>query len=91
LKDRESPHPTDYRGCSHAKEELQHRKNQRMSKRRSSEKTFSKYIKPKRYFACALRRSVESKQPSENQKESAGRQKKQVANKASSQSMHEEI
>jgi hypothetical protein len=34
---------------------------------------------------------VESKQPSENQKDSAGPQKKQVANKASGQSMPEEI
>jgi hypothetical protein len=31
------------------------------------------------------------KQPSENQKESAGPQKKQVANKASGQSMQDEI
>jgi hypothetical protein len=34
---------------------------------------------------------VESKQPSENQKWSAGPQKKQAANKASDQSMQEEI
>jgi hypothetical protein len=34
---------------------------------------------------------VESKQPSDNQKESADPQKKQVANKASGQSMQEEI
>jgi hypothetical protein len=34
---------------------------------------------------------VESKQPTENQKDSAGPQKKQVANKASVQSVQEEI
>jgi hypothetical protein len=34
---------------------------------------------------------VESKQPSENQKESAGHQKMQFANKASGQTMHKEI
>jgi hypothetical protein len=34
---------------------------------------------------------VESKQPSKNQKGSAGPQKKQVENKTSSQSMQEEI
>jgi hypothetical protein len=34
---------------------------------------------------------VESKQPSENQKDSVGPQEKQVANKASDQSMQEEI
>jgi hypothetical protein len=34
---------------------------------------------------------VESKQPSGNQKESAGPQKKQVANKVSGQSMQENI
>jgi hypothetical protein len=34
---------------------------------------------------------VKSKQPSENQKESAGPQKKQVAKKASDQPMQEEI
>jgi hypothetical protein len=31
LKDGESPHPTNYRGSTYAKEELQRRKNQRMS------------------------------------------------------------
>jgi hypothetical protein len=34
---------------------------------------------------------MQSKQPSNNQKESAGPQKKQVTNKASGQSMQEEI
>jgi hypothetical protein len=34
---------------------------------------------------------VESKQPSENQKQSAGPQKKEVANKASGQPIQEEI
>jgi hypothetical protein len=38
-----------------------------------------------------MRSFVESKQPSENKKETAGPQKKQVANKASGQSMQEEI
>jgi hypothetical protein len=46
---------------------------------------------PERSFASALRSSVESNQPSENQKECEGPQKKQVANKASGQSMQEEI
>jgi hypothetical protein len=46
---------------------------------------------PERSFASALRSTVESKQPSENRKESEGPQKKQVANKASGQSMQEEI
>jgi hypothetical protein len=78
LRDGESPHPTKYRGCSNAKEELQRRKHQRMSNQGSSGRT-------------ALRGSVKSKQPSENQKESAGPQKKQVTQKASGQSMQEEI
>jgi hypothetical protein len=92
LKDRESPHPTNFRGCSYAKEELQRRKNQSMSNQGSSGRTFfSKYTTPERSYASALRSSVESKQPSENQKKSAGSQKKQVANKALGQSMQEEI
>jgi hypothetical protein len=76
LKDGESPQPTKNRGCSHAKEELQHRKNQ--------------HIKPKiirEDFLSPLCNSMESKQPSEIQKEPAGSQKKQVANKESGQSM----
>jgi hypothetical protein len=90
LKDGESPHPTNYRGCSYVKEELQCRKNQHMSNQGSSGRTFfSKYTTPERPFASALGSSVESKQPSENQKESAGPQKKQVANKSSGQSMQE--
>jgi hypothetical protein len=92
LKDGESPHPTNYRGSSYAQEELQRRKNQRISKQRSSGRIFfSKYTTPERSFASALRISVESKQPSENQKESAGPRKNQVANKASGQSMQEEF
>jgi hypothetical protein len=63
-----------------------------MSNQGSSGRTFfSKYITPERSFASAQLSSVESKQPSANQKESAGSQKKQVVNKASGQSMMEEI
>jgi hypothetical protein len=91
LKDGESPYPTDYRGCIYAKEELQRRKNQSISKKGSSGRTFFyKYTMSERSFASALLSSVKSKQPSENQKEFAGPQKKQVANKASSQSMQKE-
>jgi hypothetical protein len=86
LGDGESPHPTNYRGYNYAKEELQRRKNQRISNQGSSGRTFfSKYTTPERSYASALRSSVESNQPSENQKESAGPQKNQVANKASGQ------
>jgi hypothetical protein len=70
LKDGESPHPTNYMGCSYAKEELQRRKKQRISIQGSSGRTFfSKYTTPEWSLASALRSSVESKQPSENQKE----------------------
>jgi hypothetical protein len=63
-----------------------------MSNQGSSGRTFfSRYTTLELSFASALRSSVESQQPSENQKESAGPQKKQVANKASGQSMQEEI
>jgi hypothetical protein len=63
-----------------------------MSSQGSSGRTFfSKYTTPERSFASALCSSVEAKQPSENQKESAGQQTKQVAKKASGQSMQEEI
>jgi hypothetical protein len=60
---------TNYRGCSDAKEKLQRRKNQRMTKKGSSGRNFfSKYSTPKRSFASALHSFVEAKQPSENQK-----------------------
>jgi hypothetical protein len=72
LKDGESSRPTNYRGCSYAKEELQRRKNQRMSNQVSSGRTFYKYTTTERFFLYALRSSRESKQPSENQKEFAG-------------------
>jgi hypothetical protein len=86
LKDGESPQPTNYRSCSYAKEELKSRKNQGISNQGSARRTFfSKYKTPERSFVSALRSSVESKQPLENQKESAGPQKNQVANKASGQ------
>jgi hypothetical protein len=50
-------------------------------------KDLFKYTTPEQSFASALRSSVELKQLSENQKESAGSQKNQVANKASGQSI----
>jgi hypothetical protein len=92
LKDGESRHPTNYRGCSYAKEELQRRKNQRISNQSPSGRIFfSKYTTPERSLASVLHSTVESKQISENQKESAGPQKKKVAKEASGQSMQEEI
>jgi hypothetical protein len=87
-----NPYPANYRGCSCAKKELQRKKNQLISNQGSSGRTFfSTYTTPERSFASVPRSSVESKQPSENQKESAGLQKKQVTNKASGQSMQEQI
>jgi hypothetical protein len=60
LKDEESPHPTNYRGCSYAKEELQRRGNQCMSNQGSLGGTvLSKYTTPERSFASALHSSVE--------------------------------
>jgi hypothetical protein len=44
-----------------------------------------------RSFASVLRSSVEAKQPSGNQKESAGHQKQQVANKASGQAVQQKL
>jgi hypothetical protein len=87
LGDGESPHPTSNRICTYAKEELQRKKNQRISNQGSSGRTFTKYSTLERSFASALRSSVESKQLSENKKESAVSLKKQVANKASGQSI----
>jgi hypothetical protein len=91
LKGGESQHPTKCRGCSYAKEELQRRENQRISNQGSSGRTFSKYTTPERSFVSALRSSLESKQQSENLKDSASPQKKQDANRASGQSMQGKI
>jgi sRNA-binding protein len=86
VKDGDSPHPA-YRGCSHAKEELQRRKNQRTTNQESSGRTFfSKNTMPERSFASVLRSPVEEKQ-----KESAGPQKQQVTNKTSGQSIQADV
>jgi hypothetical protein len=88
LKDGESPHRTNYSGFNHAKEGLQGRKNQCMTNQGSLGTTFfSKYATPERSFTSALHNFVEAKQPSYNQKESAGPQKQQVINKASGESV----
>ncbi|PNF27753.1 hypothetical protein B7P43_G12787, partial [Cryptotermes secundus] len=88
LKDGESPHPTNYRGCSYAKEELWRRKNQCVTNQGSSGRTFfSKYATAKRTFASVLHSSVEAKQPSVQQKASNSPQNQQFTNKASGQSV----
>jgi sRNA-binding protein len=87
LNDGDSPHPANYMGCSHAKEELQRRKNQRTTNEGSSGRTFfTKYTAPDRSFASVPRCPAEKKQ-----KESAGPQKQQVTNKASGQSMQANV
>jgi hypothetical protein len=78
LKDDDSPHPANYRGCSHAKEELQRRENQSTTNQESSGRFFfSKYTTPERSFPSVLRIPVEEKQ-----KVSVGPQKQQVSKKA---------
>jgi hypothetical protein len=55
LKDGERPHPSTYRGCSHAKEEMLRRKPQKPQKEPTGRIFSSRYIVPGQSFAAALR------------------------------------
>jgi len=56
LKDGEQPHPSSYRGCSHAKEEISRRRSQNSSNKGQTGRLFSsKHVVPGQSFAAALR------------------------------------
>jgi hypothetical protein len=55
LADGEKPHPSNYRGCSHAKEEMRQRRGPRASEQNTGRAFSSKYIEPGMSFAAALK------------------------------------
>jgi hypothetical protein len=59
LVDGEKPHPSNYRDCSHAKEEIGRRKAQRTPKSITRRVFSSKYTTPGLSFAAALRNNAE--------------------------------
>jgi hypothetical protein len=62
LVNEEEPHPSNYRGCRHAKEEKQKRKSQRAPKS-TRERAFSfNHTTPVLSFAAALRSNTEQNQ-----------------------------
>jgi hypothetical protein len=64
LKDGERPHPSNYRGCSHAKEELQRKRMQRPSNSGQEARKFSpEYVVPGKSFAAALDSNPKQQQP----------------------------
>jgi hypothetical protein len=63
LVEGEKPHPASYRGCSHAKGELQRRKAQRAPKEPSGRKFFSKFTSPEQSYAAALHQDTQHQQP----------------------------
>jgi hypothetical protein len=64
LKDGERPHASNYRGCSHAKEELERKRMQRPSNRGLRAGKFSAdYVVPGKSFAAALRSNPQQRQP----------------------------
>jgi hypothetical protein len=58
----DKPHPANYRGCRHAKEELQRRKTQRTPKTTTGRVSSSNIITPGVSFAAALRGSEDQQQ-----------------------------
>jgi hypothetical protein len=61
LRDGEEPHPSNYRGCRHAKEELQKRKAQR-ALNPATGRVFSKYTTPSVSFAAVLGTKMQQQQ-----------------------------
>jgi hypothetical protein len=62
LVDGEKPHLSNYRGCSHAREEVHRRKVQTIPKNTTGRVFSSNYTKPGLSFAAALRNNVEQQQ-----------------------------
>jgi hypothetical protein len=63
LVDGEKPHPASYRGCSHAKGELQRRRAQRAPKGPSGRTFFSKFTSPEQFYTAALLQDTQHQQP----------------------------
>jgi hypothetical protein len=72
LAEGEKAHPANYRGCRHAKEELQKRKTQRTPKTTTGRVFSSKVTTPGVSFAAALRGRNEQQQRPLNQDQVAG-------------------
>jgi hypothetical protein len=64
LADGEKPHPSNYRGCSLAKEEIRRRRSQREPKNKTGRVFSSKYATPDLSFATAVCTNQEQQQPS---------------------------
>jgi hypothetical protein len=67
LAEGDKPHPANYRGCRHDKEELQGRKTQRTPKTTTG-RGFSNIITPNVSFAAALRGSGDQQQQPQTSK-----------------------
>jgi hypothetical protein len=64
----EKPHPANYRGCRHAKEEMQKKKSQRTSRTTTGKVFFSNFTTTGLSFAAAIPgRTEEQQQPQINQ------------------------
>jgi hypothetical protein len=61
LADGEKPHPSNYRGCSHAKE-MRRRRGPRASEQNTGRAFSSKYIEPGMSFAAALKSKADEAQ-----------------------------
>jgi hypothetical protein len=72
LADGEKPHPSNYRGCSHAREEVRRRRAQRAPKNTTGRVFSSNHTKPGVSFAAALRNSDDQKQPQPQRASVAG-------------------
>jgi hypothetical protein len=70
LAEEEKPHPSNYRGCSHAKEEMRRRKIPRAPKPNNGI-AFSKYMKPGLSFAKALQSKADQTQQSHSRQAAA--------------------
>jgi hypothetical protein len=68
LVEGEKPRPASYRGCGHAKGELQRRRAQPAPKRSSGRTFFSKFTSPERSNAGALRQETQQHRPQVPQK-----------------------
>jgi hypothetical protein len=59
VRGREKPHPVNYEGCRHAKEELQKKKSQRAPKTTTGRAFSSSLTAPGVCFAAALQGSAD--------------------------------
>jgi hypothetical protein len=91
LADGEKPHPSNYWGCSHAREEIRRRRSQKVEKTTSGRVFSSSYTTPRLAFAAALSKQPEKSQQSQTYQVAVPAETTVVQRKVSATSQQKQV